>query len=365
MGVKYICPYKKHTYIHLIYALYSDNRLLLTMTVIHGIEVDDVEYIDNEIRAAICNNVPIEDKLHVIIVVSNPCEYKRRYQLAKDFIRRFSTNEPNCILYVVELAYNSQPFQITDASDPHHLQIRTYTAPLWHKENMINMGIHHLLPSKWKAVAWIDADVEFENTTWAQDTLRVLNGCRDIVQVFSHAVDMNKDEDAMNVFASFGFQYTKRRKHVKKGIARMWHPGYAWACTRRAYEKMGGLFDVSILGSGDNNIAMSIIGRGTQSVNEKVSRDYVDAICEYQIRVKGLRLGYVPGVIRHFFHGSKKNRKYMERWQVLIAHQYSPALHVEKLPNGLLVPTKKCPSGLLADILQYFAERNEDEGLLH
>lgn len=45
---------------------------------------------------------------------------------------------------------------------------------------MINLGVRYLLPEKWKAFAWIDADIEFENSTWAVDTLKILNGSRDI-----------------------------------------------------------------------------------------------------------------------------------------------------------------------------------------
>jgi hypothetical protein len=42
------------------------------MTVINGIEIDDIDYKVNEIKYAIKNNDPIEDKLHVILVISNP-----------------------------------------------------------------------------------------------------------------------------------------------------------------------------------------------------------------------------------------------------------------------------------------------------
>lgn len=331
------------------------------MTVMRDVKDDEVQYIDNEIRAAIVNNSPIEERLHVIIVVSNPCQYKKRFRLARDFMRRFATNEPDCILYVVELAYGDTAFQITSSGNPHHLQIRTDTAPLWHKENMINIGIRKLLPHDWRAVAWIDADIEFDSASWARDALCVLNGCRDIVQLFSHCVDMNANEDAMCVFASFGFQYSKRRRFINIGVNGMWHPGYAWACTRRAYEQMGGLFEKSILGAGDNNMAMSLIGRAPRSIRESIAPDYYAAVMEFQMRVKGLRLGYVPGVIRHYFHGFKINRRYMERWQILIRHKYSPDKHIYTLPNGLLAPTKECPPDLLKDIAQYFVERNEDE----
>lgn len=334
------------------------------MTIIRGIEIDNIQYTANDIKFAICNNEPIEEKLHVVIVVSNPCQFARRYILAREFITRIEKEESNVLLYVVELAYEKQSFHVTNSKNKRHLQIKTNTAPLWHKENMINIGIKKLLPSTWKAVAWIDADVAFDSPSWATDTLKILNGSRDIVQLFSHCVDMDLQENAMNIFTSFGFQYSKNMQYAKFGINRMWHPGFAWACTRKAYENLGGLYELSILGSGDHNMALSLIGKGDYSVNEHVHPDYVETVIDFQERAKKLRLGYVPGIIRHYFHGSKKNRKYMERWQILVKHKYSPKTHVHKNSSGLIVPTTSFPKQMLSDILQYFSERNEDEGVI-
>jgi hypothetical protein len=329
------------------------------MTIINGIEIDDVRYIQNEVKMAILNNDPIDDKLHVVAVVSNPCMFARRYILAREFILRMEEEE-NVILYVVELAYGNQKYYVTDPKNKRHLQLRG-EIPLWHKENMINIGIKKLLPKNWKAVAWIDADIEFENANWALDTLKVLNGTRDVVQLHSHAVDMDKEENTMNVFASFGYQYNKEKKWGLAGIHNLWHPGFAWACTRKAYDKMGGLFERSILGAGDHNMALCFIGLGLHSINERTTDDYKDAILQFQKRAKNLRLGYIPGVIRHYFHGSKKNRRYMERWQILVNHAYEPSKFVTNNQDGLLVPTPECPQGLLDDIMNYFSERKEDE----
>ena len=110
------------------------------MTIINGIEIDNIQYIHNEIKSAILNNDPIESFLHVIIVVSNPCQYARRYILAREFIKRFEY-ETNVKLYVVELAYGSQQFHVTENNNPAHLQIKTNQPAIWHKENMINMGV--------------------------------------------------------------------------------------------------------------------------------------------------------------------------------------------------------------------------------
>lgn len=330
------------------------------MTIINGIEIDFLDLPNDEIRMAILNNYPIEEKLHVIAVVSNPCQFARRYILAREFAKRME-KEKNCIVYFVELTYGDQDFQVTQKGNPRHLQIRTKSAPLWHKENMINMGVKKLLPASWRAFAWIDADIEFENTTWAQDTLKVLNGCSDVVQIFSHAVDMDKQKNSLGIYPSFGFQKMKQRAYGGTGI-NMWHPGYAWACTRRAYESMGGLYEKSILGAGDHNMSFSFLGKGEKSLNAETTQDYKDSVQDFEKGAENLRLGYVPGVILHHFHGSKKNRKYMDRWRILVDNAYSPLLHITKNKDGLLVPTAACPPKMLEDIQQYFQERNEDEG---
>jgi hypothetical protein len=332
------------------------------MTVINNIEIDYISYEDNEIKDAIINNDPIEEKLHVIIVISNACQYAIRYILTKEFITRMEKGESDIILYVVELAYGDQQFQITSSKNKRHLQLRT-KYPLWHKENLINVGVKKLLPSNWKAFAWIDADVEFENTTWAMDTLKILNGCKDVVQLFSHCVDMDEKKEAMNIFTSFCHKYTKKMPYTSSGI-NYWHPGYAYACTRKAYEKMNGIYDKAILGSGDNIMAYCFIERGLKALNDTNHPNYIETVSEYEKRVNKLRIGYVPGVILHHYHGSKKNRAYGNRWKILVDHQYDPYEHVTYDDNGILVPSDKCPKSLLDDILDYFNNRNEDENIV-
>ncbi len=328
------------------------------MTIINSIEIDKIEYSINHTTEAILNNEPIDDTLHVVTVISNPCQYATRYILAKQFIRRMERT-PNISLYVVELAYGEQPFRVTTHDNKRHLQIRTTEPPLWQKENMINIGIRRLLPQTWRAVAWIDADIEFDNPYWALDALKILNGYKDIIQVFSHAVDMDKMQYTMQLFSAFGYQYERGRQYKPGGLD-FWHPGYAWACTRKAYEKMGGLYERSVLGSGDHNMALSLIGYSNKSLNGAVHPEYKEHVLEFQHRVKGLRLGYSPGIIRHYFHGHKADRKYHERWHILTEHQYNPRTHVTLNEIGLMVPTPDCPKALLTDILEYFKQRNED-----
>jgi hypothetical protein len=82
---------------------------------------------------------------------------------------------------------------------------------------------------------------------------------------------------------------------------------------------------------------------------------------EYQKKAKTIRLGYTPGVIRHYYHGSKANRKYTERWKVLIKYNYSPFQHLTYDEIGVLIPTEFLSQEFKNDILNYFKERKEDE----
>jgi len=138
----------------------------------------------------------------------------------------------------------------------------------------------------------------------------------------------------MNVFNSAGFQYVKR---VPYGTGKhQWHPGFAWACTRAAYERMGGLYDYGILGSGDNIMLMSLLGHGLSAIHAESTTGYKVSVLAFQIRVQDLRFAYVPGVIRHYYHGTKENRRYVERWKILVDHAYDPLKYVRKLDSAAI-----------------------------
>jgi hypothetical protein len=104
----------------------------------------------------------------------------------------------------------------------------------------------------------------------------------------------------------------------------------------------------------------SLIKNVHKVIDKNNTESYKASIFKFQEKMYGLRFGYVPGVIRHFFHGKKINRNYVNRAQILIKHNYEPEKHI-KLVNGILTPTEDCPAGLLEDIMDYFKERNEDE----
>ena len=80
---------------------------------------------------------------------------------------------------------------------------------------------------------------------------------------------------------------------------------------------------------------------------------------EYQKKASKLRLGYVPGIIRHYFHGTKANRRYTERWKILMKYNFNPKTDLKYDEKGILVGN--ISNDFINDIMKYFQERKEDE----
>jgi hypothetical protein len=259
-------------------------------------------------------------------------------------------------LVTIELAFNRRPFEVTDLINPNHIQLRS-DQELWHKEKMVNLAINRL-PPDWKYVAWIDADVTFARSDWAEETVQRLQHYP-MVQLFSQAVDLSPSYEILKQSTGiiWGHQegiYDDRNSYT------YYHPGFAWAATREGFDQLGGLFDVAILGSGDFHMARALIGMG--SGPNGLSPGYKEQLNIWRKRadtfIRG-NVGYVPGMILHHWHGKKVNRKYRDRWKILTKHNYDPEFDLKPDSQGLYQFTTK-NSPLEQDIRRYFQARNED-----
>jgi hypothetical protein len=292
--------------------------------------------------------------LDVIAVVSNPVRYKSRYKLFNEFCERLKKQD-RVRLFTIELQHRARPF-VTDAN----LKLTTEDE-LWHKENMINVAVNHL-PSDWEYMAWIDADIDFHNKNWVLDTINQLQHYS-IVQLFSHAIDLGPDDETMEVFPGFCYQWVRLQTVGKVAYNKTWHTGYAWAIRREAYNNIGGLIDWAILGAADHHMAKAFIGRIHESYpkinlhqNYKTLCDNFQKRCDLHIKQN---IGYVRGTILHFWHGKKKDRKYRDRWQILVKNSYDPLYDIKKDCNNLWKLEKNKPK-LRDDIRGYLRGRNED-----
>jgi hypothetical protein len=311
------------------------------------------------------------NQLYVVTAIFNPPRFRRRPALYRNFAAH--VRDLGAVLVTVEVAFGDRPFECTEPDNPLHLRLRT-DQELWLKENAIKLGIEHLsrvIPG-WQYLAWIDADIQFQRRDIFSETVEQLQHF-DVVQMFSHAIDMGPNGEHMRTDTGFMYQYIKggavpptSTRGTKIGDRYVsWHPGYAWAVRRWALNTVP-IYEYAILGAGDHHMALGLVGRAALSLPRAISPGYRTAVlnCERCAEVNIRRnVGYVPGLITHAWHGDKSNRKYVERWQVLIDTQFDPMRDLVRDVQGLLRITdfQDGRSIRLRDLLRiYFGQRKED-----
>ncbi len=297
--------------------------------------------------------------LDVVAVVSNPVRYQSRYRLYKQFEAEM-LQSPNVRLTTVEAAFGEREHHITDHANARHIQVRTHSET-WVKENLVNIGISRL-PNDFQYVAWIDADTSFVRPDWAKETVEQLQHFA-VVQMFSHAVDLGPNHEVLENHMGFGYGHVQRKPvNHGGGPYAFWHPGFAWAARRSFIESVGGLMDWTLLGAADHVMACAILGK--LPLPAQLERDcpgYIRLAQEWMRHAAGIKqdLGYVPGTLLHHFHGAKRNRRYVERWEILYRNHYDPLADIKRDWQGLIALSGNKPQ-LRDDLRMYFRQREED-----
>jgi len=292
-----------------------------------------------------------QDLLYVVLPYFNFCEFKKRKQLFIEFVNRIK-NTPGIRIIVAECGDSLPKLGVWK-----HIKIKP-SEPMWIKEHLVNIAADEL-PRNWKYIAWVDADITFLNENWVEDTIQVLE-LANVVQMFHSVINLGPNGEPIKTDKSFGYMARgSNTPYLKNDKYGFWHPGYAWACTRDAFESMKGLIDWAILGSGDRHMALALIGKIEDSCPGNVHPNYKNLLIEYQDRVKNLSLSWVPGTIVHHWHGSLENRKYKERWEILTKNSFDPLSDMVLRSDGLLQFSDK-GKRLAEPISKYFLERKED-----
>ncbi len=315
----------------------------------------------------------LDSKLHVIAVVFNPLRFQSRYNLFSDFSK--NTIAAGANLWVIELAFGNRPFEVTDCANPHHIQLRS-DHELWHKERMINEAVA-CLPADWEYVAWVDADLTFVNPDWVHETMQQLQHYQ-LVQMFTHATDVGPSFEPLETFEGFAFSYRSGRKFPilnnspKRGQpyyygGRYWHPGYAWAYRREAWNTMGGLLDINLVGGGDHQMAYGLLGEISQTIPAGTSEQYAKVVKTWEGNAALLKrnVGSVPGTVIHHFHGPKVKRGYNNRWKILTDNQFDPVQDIKADWQRMYMLNTETTNKikLRDDLRAYFRSRNEDHYL--
>lgn len=315
----------------------------------------------------------IDAPLYVVTPIYNPRRWRSRWKLYEDFAVR--VEHAGAVLYTIEVAFGDRRHVIASADNPRHIQLRT-SYELWLKERLINLAVQRL-PSDWKYVAWVDADVQFARPDWANETIHQLQHYP-FVQMWSHYQDLTADYRPLHTSDSFAYRYVNglEQPTLRDGDFDYYGyygatsgqkvypgaPGLAWACTRQAFDTVGGLLDTCILGAGDWYMAHALVGRlNEMSMRSKFTPAYKAAMLEWAERAQALKhnIGYVEGLAQHYWHGPKAKRGYKTRDQILVDHEYNPQRHLKPDWQGLWQLDADA-LGLRDDIRRYFTNRDED-----
>jgi len=323
------------------------------------------------------------DKFWVVTVISNPVRYKRRYELYWRFAEM--CEHAGVKLITVEQAFGNRQFMVTNPNNPHHLQVRTFEE-LWHKENMINLGIRNALqiaPDGVREVAWVDADCFPARTPrdWFEETWHQLQHY-EFVQMWETMIDLDINENPIGVpMPSFMANYVKygspnpdRFREIEAeasceypypGGKIFGRPGLAWAANVEALNKVGGLIDFAILGAGDWYMAHGLVGTLETARSEYAGGAYMKKLLQWQeLAERHVKrdVGYVSGLVSHYFHGHKAKRFYGSRGKILSESHFDPDTDVKYDSYGLLQleTWDQRQMNMRDKIRAYFRARDED-----
>ena len=109
-------------------------------------------------------------------------------------------------------------------------------------------------------------------------------------------------------------------------------------------------------------MACALVGRAEASLPRGLAPSYRRTVLNWQeraARVVAGDLGYVPGTIRHHWHGRAVDRRYQERWDILRNHGYDPDRDLRRNVHGVLELDGRNP-GLRDGLRSYFRQRSDD-----
>lgn len=257
---------------------------------------------------------------------------------------------------------------------------------MWMKERLLNIGFQ-ALPPQCKYVVWADCDIIMSDPDWPRKIVTALTrpNAPKILQPFSHAYLMGEDEK-METFQrseqylhSFGFLYHfHRRTTVGTPFYITYYPGLVWAASREtlaAIDPDRPFFDLGILGHGD--IVMAMAFSHSPSRDGPIPKTWPErhwkpgwnpalgrAVREYQAKAAAVvdgKLDLLLGRVYHLFHGSGKNRLYMERG--ILLKDFDPAKDLVANDVDQLMewtPTAIRKKKLPEQVQNYFKFRKED-----
>lgn len=288
------------------------------------------------------------NQLAIIAVHFNPQRYAlpiRNYWEWQHHLGSLSQN-----LTTIELSFDGQfciPDSIRISGNQRHV--------MWQKEALINAAVKQLPPSI-KFVAWIDHDLIFANPDWANCAVSMLANGFDVVQLFDRIEYTAADRSVIDQRQAFAAHFLSGQP-----VGTPSAPGGAWAARRDYFTRIGGLPDNNIVGGADQLACDAWLNRDSHYLTiypPKLAEAGQAWKHQATTSMRG-DCGFVPGKVKHLFHGTRANRHYLQRAEILRRHAFDPQSDIRINADGVCEWSSNKPR-LHAAIAEYFAIRNED-----
>jgi hypothetical protein len=298
-------------------------------------------------------------KLAVITTHYNPCGFRRPRENYDRFAAGIAA--AGIPLWTVELAYDDDPFHLPASDTTLQLRGSRQRHLLWQKERLLNLLIQRL-PADVDAIAWIDADVLFLNSQWPEETRQVLR-TRCVAQLFADSFDVHPDGRLERLKHSAAWAIASGDSAAMDFSQS--HPGFAWAA-RADLLRSRGLYDAMVTGSGDSMMVAGFAAR-TLSSHWRFNaawHAHHDVWASAVAQHSSGSIGFVRGGLLHLWHGSRVNRRYNERLEILIRHNFNPTADLQIDGNGLWAWSDQAlehKREMVELVRDYFAQRREDE----
>jgi hypothetical protein len=307
----------------------------------------------------------LANDLHVITARFNPLRWATPDRTYRDWVGHIL--DAGARLSVVEVQYGQRAF-CCDMPHVNHIGLRA-DSWVWGKECAINQAIQRLPDAAY--IAWGDADIWHRKAGWVRETVEHLQHYR-VIQTWTSALDLGPNDELLEMHRSFCAQFLAGAPLVATGN-RFWtfdggyatypHSGYFWAAPRAFFDATGGLFELGGMGSGDHHMTLACIGKVDRSWPQGTSAAYRAHLLRWQVRAQAYvngRIGALPGIIEHRFHGAKQNRGYLSRWDMFMRHDFDPDVDLKRNSWGMLEWAGNKPE-LERAWDQYLRSRREDD----
>lgn len=211
---------------------------------------------------------------------------------------------------------------------------------LWHKERCLNLLIKKFsLYDKYKYICWLDTDIIFDKPVIIPD-----NFDYDVFQPYLTSI---RQSDSSGI-SSKKFTCWANNRDGDKGLS--------WGIKSSLLKKIGGFFDFGIVGGSDtffvNRMSGITFSIGCPEFDKELDKYFKNN------HISSDKIGYLNNTVTHLYHGSRENRAYWKRMEILKNRKFSPLddMIVEK--SGLYRLRNK---DFELEVKRYFINREEDE----